>query len=200
MNVFSAAFGEVPVQRSKVCVYCRRTFGPEACSSPGNFKKAKYCGWECYQTKVHDPKLMAARFWLKVNKTDGCWLWTGHVQNYGYGEFGRKPRRWLAHRYSYTLAHGEIPKGQLVLHRCDTPRCVRPEHLFLGTDADNTADKVAKGRHGGKLTPEQVREIKRELLENQGKYGFQTELARRYGVSDTQISSITKGKQWKHVP
>src|SRR5262245_50376469 len=93
------------------------------------------------------------RFWAKVNKTDGCWLWTAQVNNKGYGRFYYYPktethrRSWgiYAHRLSWMLANGEIPEGMNVLHRCDTPACVNPEHLFLGTQADNMHDCKIKG-------------------------------------------------------
>lgn len=83
------------------------------------------------------------RFWIKVDRTDdGCWLWNGATQSKGYGCFGP----YLAHRYGYELQHGPIPEGMLVCHHCDTPRCVRGDHLFLGTHQDNMADMVAKQR------------------------------------------------------
>lgn len=93
------------------------------------------------------------RFTEKYEVNDrGCWIWTGGTVDGGYGQFsiGRDGRRSVvmqAHRWSYRHYNGEIPEGLLVLHRCDTPACVRPEHLFLGTQADNMADMRAKGRH-----------------------------------------------------
>lgn len=88
-----------------------------------------------------------ARFQEKVEKTDGCWLWRPAKPN-EYGKFMvRKGVMDGAHRVAWTLAHGPIPKGLMVLHRCDNPRCVRPDHLFLGTAADNSRDMVAKGRY-----------------------------------------------------
>lgn len=97
---------------------------------------------------------LAERFWEKVNK-DGptarpelgpCWVWTSTQDGHGYGAFYRGTGPRGAHRVSWELYHGEPAGALCVLHKCDTPLCVRPEHLFLGTRTDNMADKVAKGR------------------------------------------------------
>jgi len=93
------------------------------------------------------PKPLGERFWSHVAKSDGCWLWTAHVNRTGYGHFAlSRSRGRSAHRVSHELNIGPIPSGMLVCHRCDNPRCVRPDHLFLGTPSDNMHDKVAKGR------------------------------------------------------
>lgn len=89
------------------------------------------------------------RFWSKVEKTDGCWLWTACVDQAGYGKFGeggQGGRTLRAPRVSYEWAYGPIPDGLYVLHRCDTPACVRPDHLFLGNAKDNALDVAKKGR------------------------------------------------------
>ena len=105
------------------------------------------------------------RFWGRVNKTDlsGCWLWTSTKNREGYGLFTYGGQTYRAHRISWALTFGRIPKGLLVLHRCDNPSCVRAhEHLFLGTCTDNNRDCMKKGRtahgdrHYSKTHPEKV--------------------------------------------
>ncbi|MCX4578154.1 HNH endonuclease [Streptomyces sp. NBC_01571] len=152
-----------------------------------------------------------ASFWAKVNKTETCWLWTrGQFGNSGYGSFsirtpeGTKSVR--THRYSYEMVNGPIPDGLHVLHRCDTPLCVRPDHLFLGTPLDNARDKVVKGRlrvgnvkgesHGkAKLTDDAVRDIRARA----GVRGSQAALAREYGVSPQVVNDIIKRRRWAHI-
>src|SRR5579885_1586253 len=109
-------------------------------------------------TRMHDisisDKATVSAFWAMVNKSsvDGCWEWCGAKYTNGYGRFS--PYHHLsygAHRVSYTLSFGSIPQGLLVLHRCDNPPCVRPDHLFIGTAKDNALDRAKKGR--GKNRP-----------------------------------------------
>lgn len=149
------------------------------------------------------------RFWAKVDRESdpsGCWLWTAGVQNkeWGYGAFmvhrdGQK-RQVRAHRFSYELAYGPIPAGLFVCHRCDNPPCVRPDHLFLGTNADNVRDMVRKkrenhaGEHNGRavLTAEGVRVIKDRLRAGE----TARPIAADYGVSRETINAIRRGKAW----
>lgn len=88
------------------------------------------------------------RFWAKVSKSDGCWEWIGRKDGGGYGKVYDEGKRDLcAHRVAWALTYGPAPHDAQVLHRCDNPACVRPDHLFLGTNTDNMRDMVAKGRH-----------------------------------------------------
>lgn len=124
-----------------------------------------YCGSHARQFRAGEtirplrqqvPRLQ--RFWSKVAKADTCWLWTAGTNNMGYGMFWNpaEKRMELAHRYSYELHHGPIAQGMVICHRCDTPPCVNPEHLFVGTQAENLADMWAKGRrHDGPTRPTQ---------------------------------------------
>jgi hypothetical protein len=136
----------------------------------------------------------------------GCWLWVGSVNFDSRGDrYGRRVhegRFWRAHRLSFVLHRGPIPDGLWVLHRCDTPLCVNPQHLFLGTVTDNNADMTQKGRRrsaegeaagNSKLTAEQVVEIRTSP-------GSHANIAARFGVSPTTIGRIQNGEGWRSVP
>lgn len=148
------------------------------------------------------------RFWKKVRRAPGCWLWTAAKRDgYGVIRAGGHSRPFIsAHRLSWMLFHGDIPGGLWVLHSCDNPPCVRPDHLFLGTVKDNVRDAWLKGRlplprplpgelNGcAKLTWNQVKEI-RGLYKT--KNHTQDALSRMFGVSNQSISDIVRGASWK---
>ena len=137
------------------------------------------------------------RFWSKVEKTETCWLWRGQTSRDGYGKFKMPPNQsWLAHRFAYRLTHGDIPKGMFVCHTCDVPPCVNPDHLFLGTAADNSRDRDTKGRHYHVLTDEQVMEIRKRRAA--GESGVA--LAAEFGCSQNNVSWIAMGKRWARLP
>lgn len=102
-----------------------------------------------WNTRLRVRKPLAVRFWEKVNKTETCWLWTATHNGRGYGTIlaAAGEEKILAHRASRELHYGPIPEGLVVCHHCDVRRCVRPDHLFLGTYKDNTQDMVQKGKH-----------------------------------------------------
>lgn len=132
-------------------------------------------------------------FWAMVRKTDDCWIWTGAKTTAGYGSLTRNKVRHYAHRASFIDANGPIPEGMEVCHRCDTPACVNPAHLFLGTHKDNFADCAKKNRvHGRKLTPEQVRAL-RALPRPISAAVIQAE-AERLGVSIATAKSAAYGR------
>ena len=137
-------------------------------------------------------------FWSRVDKSETCWIWTGSSRR-GYGCFLMNRQRFQAHRFSWKLKNGDIPTGKLVLHKCDNPPCVNPDHLFLGNQLLNRADCVLKGRQArgsgsgmAKLTEELVLAIR-------AADGTQRSIARRFGVSASNVNFILSRATWKHV-
>lgn len=155
----------------------------------------------------------AEAFWSKVEKLS-CWVWKAARNEKGYGVFGVNGRTFKAHRVAYELQCGPIPLGLCVLHQCDTPACVNPSHLFLGSRADNNADMVRKGRHvaGGtycrdgryargaahhnaRLTPDLVREIR---ARRHSGVSFSS-LAAAYELSIGHVFRIVNRQAWRDV-
>jgi hypothetical protein len=99
-------------------------------------------------------KTVAERFWELVQKSEGCWVWQGNIDDDGYGRFGSKGTVKQAHRVSWEIINGPIPEDVCVLHKCDNPPCVRPDHLFLGDRGDNAKDMASKGRQYLQVHPE----------------------------------------------
>jgi hypothetical protein len=143
------------------------------------------------------------RFADKFKVVGECWIWQRYINKWGYGVIGVGDKLYLVHRLMYEYRIGPIPPDLCVLHRCDTPACINPAHLFLGTHQDNTDDKYAKGRQvhlrgerigTSKLTTAKVRRIKRLF----GRLS-DCEIARRFDVSDSLIWNIRHGISWRHV-
>lgn len=167
-------------------------------------------------------KPLAERFWEKVDRTGECWIWTGCRDSRGYGRFGvgrlAHPQVEAAHRMSYMLTYGPVPDGKEICHTCDIPACVRPEHLYAGTHAENQRDMSARKRaatgerHGvhlhpervsrgearplAKLTETDVRAIRAEYAAG----GISAKrLGWKYDVSEMAVLKIVWRKAWKHV-
>lgn len=150
-------------------------------------------------------KTTEQRFWGKVNKTDGCWLWTGSrlPRPYSYGKFRAPEAGGYAHRYSWILHFGPIPNGLEVCHKCDNGICVNPNCLFLGTHAENMADRNRKNRARGgnghrpvKLTSGTVHLIRTQYAAGGFSY---CSLAKSYGVCSTTVRRIVTREIWNHI-
>lgn len=144
------------------------------------------------------------RFWRHVVKTETCWLWSASRDRKGYGQLGgghSNPKRQSAHRLSWILHYGPIPPGLFVLHRCDNPPCVRPDHLWVGTAKENTQDAAAKGRMAigerngaAKLTKAQVIDCRERYA--RGAVSHAT-LAREKGVGASTVRRVIQGRNWQ---
>jgi hypothetical protein len=149
-----------------------------------------------YRNQWTGRRSLADRFWEKVEKTDGCWLWTASLNGGGYGTInaGGRGRPLLAPRVSWELHNGPILDGLFVCHHCDNRRCVRPDHLFLGSAIDNMQDMKRKGRHVGnrKITRQQVAEIRR--LYAAGGIS-QEKLGERFGITQGAVWLIVNNKR-----
>lgn len=194
-----------------VCEVCNEAFHPRPASVRLGW--GRYCSRACYRLRSGS---FAERFWAKVDKNGPvvrpelgrCWIWTGARDQKGYGVIHRPGERKndRAPRVSYRMHSGESLDGLEACHRCDNPPCVRPDHIFRGTTAQNAADRVAKGRGRSgkpmrgedcptaKLTWEAVREIRRRF-----EAGGVThrELAKEFGVTRQAVSGVIRGQAWK---
>lgn len=165
-------------------------------------------------------KTLSERFWPRVQKSSGCWEWLGSRFKNGYGRLMVNKKRVKAHRVAFELLNGPIPAGRLVCHTCDNPTCVRPDHLFLGTNATNSADMVRKGRQATRangrhvsvkapervprgpqgprirLTPEQVREIRTRYASGGT---TQRALGAEYGVSRSTVNALVRRISWRWI-
>ena len=175
------------------------------------------------------PQSFVKRFWSRVRKTHGCWEWQGSQSDAGYGtvtcrSVSKQPL--LTHRVSWELATGHSPRTRHVLHECDNPCCVRPDHLFLGTQQDNNEDRDAKGRvASGDRNGARTRPYRNLFVRNGGsglcgeahpqarltevqvkcllylshKGVINRRLAERFGVSETHVGRLVRGESWRHL-
>jgi hypothetical protein len=190
----------------RACGVCGAVFRPAYASQ-------RYCSSACSNARprrrgnagglVYATRPLADRFWEKVDRAGAvvrpelgpCWIWTGATKGFGYGHVAiSRGRHSVAHRVAWELTFGAIPDGLKVLHRCDVPACVRADHLFLGTNADNTKDMMVKGRHlSSKLTAADAAAIRSEAAQGVRK----SVLARKFGMSHTAICDVVRGRTWK---
>jgi hypothetical protein len=173
----------------------------ERCGTPlTGAQQRRFCRLACYHAWQADRASagIVARFWGKVQKTPGCWFWRASTVR-GYGQFtqrspGSATTHVPAHRLAWTLTYGPIPDNLSVLHRCDTPLCVRPDHLFLGTQADNLHDARAKGRlvdgrHLIKVDDAGLADIQANYRPKQNGKA----LAEKYGITLVHLMRLVNG-------
>lgn len=155
---------------------------------------------------AEDPEMLRRireRFMAHIVPSEDCWSWKGSTSPFGYGRINIIGDIWHAHRVSWVIHFGPIPRGKQVLHRCDNPSCNRPDHLFLGDDLANQKDALEKGRHligeqcpNHLLTEGEVRAIRREYQPRKvGRYF----LGIKYGVTPSCIQAVVIRRTWKQV-
>lgn len=192
------------VVNARPCNVCGIMFTPKV----DKRDTAKYCSQAClYSDRKKAPPTrgeLVSSLMRRCNKTESCWLWTG-AKVRGYGSINVRGRgAVIVPRLSYELFIAAIPPGMFVCHTCDTPACLNPEHLFIGTPADNVHDMVVKGRrcapelpkgeahHATSLTEDDVMAIRKSC-------SARKDIAARYGVSVSTIRNILTGRTWAHV-
>lgn len=188
------------------CTKCGDWFDRAYNISAKRRSRPQFCSQSCQTAhwQVNAEVRLEARFWSRVAHADkrGCMAWTGRLDPNGYGRIDYQGRPTLAHRVAYELTNGPAVGG-VVMHTCDNPQCCNPDHLRLGTQADNVADMDMKGRrrvgvrrgaecNKTKLTEDQVRLVFSSLEKP-------ADLAARFGVSTTAIRYIQSGRNWRHV-
>lgn len=141
------------------------------------------------------------RFLKKINKTSSCWLWTGSKTRGGYGNIRAKVNsKWTmrrSHIVSYELYKGPV-NGLQVCHSCDTPSCVNPDHLWLGTAKENADDMVSKGRNKISVTRSKITHLDAESIRRLYSKGvLQKDIAALFGIARNTVSTIVNNKRWK---
>lgn len=187
---------------TKECEQCGSIIRRGEYDVASRWASRRFCGTSCKNraSADHSPETLMVRFWAKVDKTPGngpngdCWHWKARVDGRGYGEIKVAGKYKKAHRLSLFGYH-DLDNPLFACHRCDNPRCVRPDHLYPGEAIDNVSDMVGRGRHGRsgvangkrKLTSEQANEIRASP------YSIRR-LAKDYSVSRMTISGIKEGR------
>lgn len=186
---------------SKRCQRCGATYTRGRREAARDWDVRKYCGLPCaYQDRYKDDpeeRRQLLRKYSPTNDPKGCWSVPG--RHTGYPGFKWKNRVVRGNRLAYALFIGPIPPGQRVLHRCDNRKCVNPDHLFLGTAKDNTADMMKKGRHNPGVPDNTKKLSERDVVAIARSREPAWALAKKYGISAGHVNCIRTGKAWSRL-
>lgn len=194
-------------QPTKSCDRCGSPFAKSARLSGAQWAARRYCSQKCTgealaETYANDRPSLRDKFdSLFEMRDDGCWEWQGTIDGYGYGVIDLNRKRYRAHVLALEFDGRPVQRGQIACHHCDNPRCVRPDHLYPGTAADNARDASVRGRlllgernSNAKLTAKQVRDIRAISGVPVAR------IARQFGVSRPTVRRIQERVIWRHVP
>lgn len=186
------------------CQHCGSKFSKNAWAV-NHHNRGKYCSRQCFDTaqKIQDPTAYLLKRRIADSET-GCWNWTASVNRFGYGKARYNGRYWSSHRLAAFVWLGLEPDaGSFVCHHCDNPRCINPNHLYLGNPQSNMTDKVIRGRikrgsqtRLAKLTEDDVLKIKARIVVGERLRS----IAADFNVSPATISAIKAKRNWKHIP
>ena len=191
--------------REKRCAECGKVFFKDPRNTWAYWERAKYCGQACSglgvaKTKDANRPSIEEKFWSNVEKTDGCWLWTGYSDKDGYGVLVYEGKFYRCPSFSLKLDGRPVPKGRFACHTCDTPACVKPEHLYVGTPSQNVQDALSRNRmlvgsrhYASKLTEADIPKIRTDPRTHEI-------IASAYKVSASLVGLIKSRKIWRHVP
>jgi hypothetical protein len=185
-----------------ICTNCGKEFTLPTWRITQKKQKIKlFCSSDCHNQFRRNKQIIYKqsvdeRFWSHVQKSDGCWIWTGCKNKEGYGLFCEHQKQRKAYRVAYELTYGAIPSGKIICHKCNNPPCVRPDHLYAGTHLDNGRDMANAGTFVHKLTPEKVIEIRKLYAE--GKQSLSM-LSKQFGVNVSAIHAVIQRRHWKHI-
>lgn len=191
-----------PDDGTKTCEACGKEFERPRTCSLGNWKRARFCSIPCRHTCLS--KKVATEMELFAlchpEPNSGCWIWAGDChRRHGYGRVSQNNRPVQVHRLAYALRHGTIPDDLSVLHHCDTRLCANPDHLYIGTAADNMRDCITRKRipRGERRASAKLTEADVRTILSSG--GTGRALAEALGVSQGTIGKIRRRERWRHV-
>ena len=196
---------ETSIGIERVCIQCEKIF--KIWASDLKVIKGKYCSNRCQLDWQGHPDRVLEKFWkfVEINPETGCWEWAGGKNDAGYGIFCTSKMRIRTHRYCWELFNEPIPQSMELCHKCDSPPCINPDHLFIGTHAENMAD-MAQKRRGTKMgrpgeqnpAAKLTEEIAREIFAMKGQKIARV-VADIFNVGTTAVYHIWHGHTWKHL-